>query len=222
MPLALLAGPLGGGVSLTLREMSLSEAGALAFKAARGAGMEWGLAEEARVSVTWVNSHGLPGLPALLSVLEAGLKPMQGTVNGPADVVCLSVLHAGAALSDHGRIPAEGLHLPAVVGSLLMVPFVAHLSGVYSIEWRTHDASAQVTVRGGSEPCLWCAGSPATHGAARLSIMPLVDAPAGAPIASSTRAFVHIDHLKRLEAFAAATYAPATEASRARGAGGAD
>ena len=209
-------------MSLTLREMSLSEAGALAFKAARGAGMDWGLAEEARASVTWVNSRGLPGLAALLSVLEAGLKPLLGGGHSPAGVVGLSVLHAGAALSDHGRIPPEGLHLPAVVGAVLMVPFVAHLPGVYSVQWGTSDAAAQVTVRGGAEPCLWCAGSLETDGAARVSITPLADTQTGAPIARSTRAFVHPDQLNRLEGFAAATYAPATEASRARGAGGAD
>lgn len=210
-------------MSLTLREMSLSEAGALAFKAARGAGMDWGLAEEARASVSWVNSRGLPGLAALLSVLEAGLEPMPGGgQHSTADMVGLSVLHAGAALSDHGRIPPEGLHLPAVVGAVLMVPFVAHVPGVYSVQWRTSDAAAQVTVRGGAEPGLWCAGSLATDGAARVSITPLADTPRGAPIARSTRAFVDPDQLNRLEGFAAATYAPATDASRARGAGGAD
>ena len=222
MPLALLAGPVGGGGRLTLRDLSLSEAGALAFKAARGGGMDWGLAEEARASVTWVHSRGLPGLEALLAVLEAGLKPMRGGNQSPAEAVGVSVLYAGAALSDHGRIPPEGLHLPSVAGPLLMVPFVAHLSGVYSVQWRTASGSAQLTLRGGPQSDIWFTGSIQTEGAARLSITPLTETPDAAPCARSTRASVYSVHLKRLEAFAAATYAPATEASRARGAGGAD
>ncbi|MAE12157.1 MAG: hypothetical protein CMN35_02945 [SAR116 cluster bacterium] len=48
---------------------SLGETAALALKAARGAGMSWGLAEETAASVVWLHSRGLPGISALCSYL---------------------------------------------------------------------------------------------------------------------------------------------------------
>ena len=41
---------------------SLGETAALATKAARGAGMPWGLADETGVAVSWLHAHGIPGL----------------------------------------------------------------------------------------------------------------------------------------------------------------
>lgn len=203
-------------------ELSLSEAGALAFKAARGVGLDWGMAEEARASVVWVHHRGLPGLQALLGVLDLVRQPMERPAGSPSALAAVSVLHAGAALSDHGSIPPEGLHLTAVAGPVLMVPFVAHLPGVHLVQWRGPEAGAQVTVRGtgaaGAED-IWCVGATQTESVARISITPLPEAPAAKPVARSTRARVRLDHLVRLEAFAAATYAPATEASRTKGAG---
>ena len=44
---------------------SLGETAALATKAARGAGMQWGLADETGVAVSWLQARGIPGLSAL-------------------------------------------------------------------------------------------------------------------------------------------------------------
>ena len=49
---------------------SLGETGALALKAARGAGMPWGLAEEASEAVIWLQARGLPGVSALCCYLN--------------------------------------------------------------------------------------------------------------------------------------------------------
>ena len=49
---------------------SLGETGALALKAARGAGMTWGLAEEASEAVVWLQARGLPGVSALCRYLS--------------------------------------------------------------------------------------------------------------------------------------------------------
>ena len=40
---------------------SLGETGAIALKATRGAGMTWGLAEEASEAIVWLQGRGLPG-----------------------------------------------------------------------------------------------------------------------------------------------------------------
>lgn len=184
--------------------------------------MDWGLAEEARAAVVWVHHRGLPGLQALLAVLDTMCQPMERSVESPGALAAVSVLHAGAALSDHGQIPPEGLHLTAVAGPLLIVPFVAHLPGVHSVQWRGPVSGAQVSVRGsGAEGAedIWCVGATQTENVARVSITPLAEPPAAKPVARQSRALVRLEHLQRLETFAAATYAPATEASRAKGAG---
>ena len=49
---------------------SLGEIRSLSIKAARGAGMTWGLAEEAGFSVCWLEERGWPGVEALSGYLE--------------------------------------------------------------------------------------------------------------------------------------------------------
>ena len=59
--------PETGGARLTLPEIQ-----SLCFKAARGAGMEWGLAEEAAFAARWLAAAGLPGPERLGARLQAG------------------------------------------------------------------------------------------------------------------------------------------------------
>ena len=49
---------------------SLGETRILAFKAARGAGMAWGLAEEMSDAVVWLQGRGLPGVSNLCRYLS--------------------------------------------------------------------------------------------------------------------------------------------------------
>lgn len=190
--------------------LSLSEAGALGFKAARGAGMEWGMAEEARAAVVWAHARGLPGLQALRMAILC--ETAQGEAPG-------SALHAGVALSDTGALQPEGLHLEAVAGPVLLLPFVAHLEGCHRVQWRGADSGAQIMVQGED---IWCVGATQSQSAARVSITRFAEPPDAAPAARTHRAFIDGDTLAGLERLAQATYAPATEASRQRGAGGAD
>ncbi|MEF9603350.1 DUF3726 domain-containing protein, partial [Paracoccus sp. PXZ] len=46
--------------------LSRNETEALCLKAARGAGMSWGLAEEAAFAAGWLGAHGIDGAGALL------------------------------------------------------------------------------------------------------------------------------------------------------------
>ena len=50
---------------------SFGEIQSTALKAARGAGLPWGLCEEAGAAVRWCWVHGLDGIGALAAVLEA-------------------------------------------------------------------------------------------------------------------------------------------------------
>ena len=57
--------------------LSLNEVQAQAFKAARGAGYAWGLAEEAGKATRWLCGHGLDGVALLVELLEAAPDPDQ-------------------------------------------------------------------------------------------------------------------------------------------------
>ena len=49
--------------------VSLNEIESLALKAARGAGMSWGLAEEAAVAASWLAARSLPWAETLADLL---------------------------------------------------------------------------------------------------------------------------------------------------------
>ena len=75
---------------------SLGETGALAVKAARGAGFAWGLAEDAGFAVVWLQARGLPGAPALCSYLNW----YSATKHHPDEKTGRCPLLTGAAISD--------------------------------------------------------------------------------------------------------------------------
>jgi hypothetical protein len=52
-------------------QMSQNEVSALCLKAARGAGMSWGLAEEAGFAASWLTARGIDGPRHLLTHLTA-------------------------------------------------------------------------------------------------------------------------------------------------------
>jgi hypothetical protein len=118
--------------------LSQNEIEQLCLKAARGAGMSWGLAEEAGFAAAWLATRGLDGPGALLAQLRVG----QGRswreicpVIAPgrfraADGGCLCPIALGAALCDHARLPETSLAETAVrVGPVdhpvLLLPFLA-------------------------------------------------------------------------------------------------
>ena len=89
---------------------SLGEVAALVLKAARGAGLDWGVAEELAWAVRWLSARGQPGAEAAAVLLAAG--PGQ------------SSLALGMALADSGG-PAAGAGWAAVRAPLLLAPFAA-------------------------------------------------------------------------------------------------
>jgi len=104
---------------------SLGETAALALKAARGAGLSWGLAEEASAAVIWLHSNGLPGISALCSYL--------GNPDGKPRTDGACPILTGCALID-GAIPSpakpgDTAEIGPVRAPLLLLPFVARLEG---------------------------------------------------------------------------------------------
>ena len=182
---------------------SLGEMRALSVKAARGAGMVWGLAEEAGFAVYWLEERGGPGVAALAGYLEA--------LDKYSIVSCPIAL--GASVSDvgawNGAFPVR-LHQP-----VLALPFLANVleAGNVALAWAGNsvgingsgmcDKISSNTLAAGIHKCQIseCANRPALQ--ERLSRVPDDRMP----------------HVKMLEKFAHNTYAPSTEESRAKGAG---
>lgn len=104
---------------------SLGEIRALSIKAARGAGMDWGMAEEAGFAVQWLEAHGLPST----KILAQYLSTVHRKTNFDYDNCPLKL---GCLISDTGDWNALGN--TATAEPLLLVPFIANAVGEDSVE----------------------------------------------------------------------------------------
>lgn len=205
---------------------SLNEIEAMSKRAARGAGLSWGLAEEAARGTRWLSSFGFPGAGLLVSLLELNdrLAPvdfspisLQGVWKAPAGR--MSPLIAGAALSDcavqlrdQGEIALENVSLP-----LLLAPFAAgaalRLGCPVAVSWdgaRLATDGRQLCVQGEAA---------ALETSLATSVSFTTPAEMSGRKEPVMRGDVSEDVWTRLSGFAHRTYAPATEESRLRGAG---
>jgi len=139
--------------------LSRNEINALCLKAARGAGMSWGMAEEAGFAASWLAAHGLDGPAALLAQLHriAGLDwqqicPVIGDgVWRPADnSTALCPIALGATLSDYAMLPEAplgkaGLQIGPVSQPSLLMPFLAMVASnrgeTIELDWQGTRAS---------------------------------------------------------------------------------
>ena len=118
-----------------VQRLSHGEIVALCTKAARGAGMPWGLAEEAGFAAAWLAERGCDGPWHLLCRLDRGeavidmapqMSPGAWTGRSGRD---LCPIATGAALSEvmglpEGLAPDRPLHIGPVVEPVLLVPFL--------------------------------------------------------------------------------------------------
>ena len=193
---------------------SLGETAALALKAARGAGMSWGLAEETAASVVWLHSRGLPGVSALCSYLEQyiGQAAAPETPEGGCPIM------TGCALIDGmmgvPETSSQTLDLGHLHAPLLLLPFVARLeAGHYWL----HAPGLQGTVGiakgdGWQSHCLRGSGGCTVS----LGEGPQVNPALEMNTRVDGRFTCCVD---RLDAYAHCTYAPSTGQSRMSGAG---
>lgn len=199
---------------------ALNEVEATAKRAARGAGYDWGLAEEAAKATRWLCAQGLDGAVVLASLMEAGYAAeLQSHV--PQSLECdwrgeapLCPLATGAALSDcAARLQEAPLIMGPVSRPAMILPFAAmaarQLGTCVTIEGEGFQA---ITDGIG----LHCEGTlPET--AAQLTIRAAGTLTNAYP--SCTRAEPEEAAWAVLNRFAHKTYAPATEESRLLGAG---
>ena len=190
----------------TLREAALGEIAALALKAARGAGYDWGMADEAADAVRVLHGHGLAGARLLVAALD-----------GPQDS---DPVRHGALLSDRAAFvcAGEAEALPPLTAPALVLPFLLRAAARQGRALRVLGGSTRIV-------CLPDGGL-CGHASADVAPVALQIAPAEPPFADPLprfhRAWVAETDWDRLSELAARTYAPATEASRLRGAGAAE
>lgn len=182
---------------------SLNEIEALARKSARGAGYDWGMAEEASLAVRWLLARGLPGADALLMACRARSSSTQESCP----------LTQGCLVSD--GVSPEAFTCQ-VFAPLLILPFAAWAAQRQKtnlgIGWS--DVAFSVTPDGD----LSVTGNDFLTEKAEVG---LSRGPSEKmePAEIRFRAEVSCETFVALSDFAGKTYAPATEASRESGAG---
>ena len=200
--------------------LSLNEAQALAKKAAKGAGINWGAAHETGRAVRWLLEQGIDPFPGLLATLdaqlgwpEAELAPQRlgGELSGRHGI--LSGIMAGLSLADFGVQDQSSIQMQGVVGAELIAGFIAlslnsgegclMTDGVCSMKFSRNACQRDRPQSWRTEITLCASALPSDNKESfkRADILPV--------------------HLEKLEIFANRTYAPATEASRLAGAGSA-
>lgn len=193
---------------------TLSEIRATATKATRGAGYDWGTAEEAGVAVRILESHGLPGVSVLAHVLSCSpgceSKLGEGGQNG---------LRAMVSLSDRLPFPEEAIPAGPVTGPLMLaaplIPFAREQAVAFTLRW---DGAVLHCTPGG----ILAKGDLRAEVAAGVTLD-------SAPVSLIAQRgpdwrsrLVAAADWNCLDSLAARTLVPETAASRARGAGPAD
>lgn len=207
---------------------SLNEIDTLVRKAARGAGLSWGLAEEAGKGARALASAGPAYLPLAADVLEAqrhGLLSHQLAVDGAvwraANRLPVNPLVLGPSLADHVFLLEEGpLDIEGPLGSpALLLPFVATVARCLGAVVRVSTDRGEFVVSGST-----VAEAPPHALAGQVHRLRLVLEKAAADDSPKPSTLIRAVSLpqglkERFEALAALTYVPSSERSRATGAG---
>ncbi len=198
---------------------SIGEIGALATKAARGSGLDWGLAEEAGYAVKWLQRRQLPGVMALCRYLSWRRNgnltrwPDKPGTHGHYCPITIGAAYGDGAFGDEAQF--LGIKTP-----LLLIPFVAIRVTETPLEinigsTRFYLSKDQIGHTNNDTAILsdaeTCQISIASGHLPNMTITSELDLPR---VPTSATACVRV-----LEGFAKNTYAPATEESRLAGAG---
>ncbi len=207
---------------------SLNEIESLARCAARGAGMSWGLAEEAGKAVRWLSAAGWPGGAALAALLAAedgadaaALCPdlVGGRWRARGGLLC--PIATGAALSDRAAALAMGggVTLGPVARPILLVPFLAAAADATGARLRIVWPGIAIACGGGETRAAVDDPEALTAARAEEAAIGHGDAPGAETIAHAWRGDIDEATAHALSEFARRTYAPATPERRLSGAG---
>lgn len=199
---------------------SRSEIEAMAVKAARGAGFDWGMAEEAGMAVRRLVEAFLPGPSLVLACLEAprGSFPLMSsrTWHAPSDGV-LCPLATGVALSDRAAMfdgpGANDITIRRLGYPALLLPFAVQVAArcgqTFRVTWSGVDV---IAMPAGLLPEL-SAGLAAPE-ASEVTLSRVTGTP---PLLKPVQTGCQVapEVWRRLDAFALVTTVPATSSSRA-------
>jgi len=206
---------------------SLNEISTTCKRAARGAGLSWGLAEEAGFAARWLAAHGLPGPEALAQHLGKidgvdydQIRPRDTSDIWQAKGAALCPLITGAVISDLATELATGreIELGRVSYPLLLLPCIASASALkgakLTLSWPGLTAGFDPELRLDlpDHAALNCTEATTVHIKAGQN-------PSGDAIPLQNRAETSPDTLRILAHFGHRTYAPDTAESRLSGAG---
>ena len=207
--------------------VSLNEVESLTMKACRGAGMSWGLAEEAAQAARWLAVRGSAWDRSLVALLarRGDVSPPRALVSDvrpTAQGTALCPIHAGAAIADLLR-PGERLTLHDVLEPMWLVPF-AHrraglvhtarltwVDGVMNIDVTGPDTDAAAPIHLSATRVAWISVELSGRRAPTSGASPAGEESGGTTIDPSAWA--------ALEAWTARTYVAASLQSRMAGAG---
>ena len=199
---------------------SLGEIAALATKAARGSGMDWGLADEAGYAVKWLQRRQLPGVAALcryLSWRQAGEITIWPDDTARDGHYC--PIATGAAYGD--GVFGDDVQFARVRTPLLLIPFISRRAANTPVCLSMENAVFVLTQDklgfSKNDTAILMDSSACQIYAASDDELPAMitianDAIPRVPVTASACITV-------LNSFAKNTYAPATESSRLAGAG---
>ena len=199
---------------------SLGEIAAIATKAARGSGMDWGLADEAGYAVKWLQRRQLPGVAALcryLSWRQAGEITIWPDDTARDGHYC--PIATGAAYGD--GVFGDDVQFARVRTPLLLIPFIslraANTPVCLSMENAVFVLTQDKLGFSKNDTAILMDSSACQIYAASDDELPAMitianDAIPRVPVTASACITV-------LNSFAKNTYAPATESSRLAGAG---
>lgn len=214
--------PLPSGSAVVL---SFNEIESLCLKAARGAGMSWGQAEEAGFAAAWLAKRGFDGPSALLLQLQAaaerpwrdicpviGPGAMRPKGDGPLCPIAL-----GTTICDFANLPETGtttapLQIGPVSQPVLLMPFLSVLAAARRRDVELDWARGTAVVSAGGEVSGDCeALEKAEILAGTISLRPSSATDTSAPTSALRLSSSTLHHLN---AFAMRTTVPPSEKSR--------
>jgi len=206
---------------------SLNEIEVMGKRAARGAGLSWGLAEETGKAGRWLAERGFPGPKILAELLTRNdgkdyvdLAPVSLDAPWQAPAGRLCPLISGAVMCDIAAEIADGrvVELGAIAYPILLAPYAAAISrltgSAIELSW------GNVTLIFGHDT-LSVSGDEADllHRMAEAVQCRACESTENNHRALTAKKSGDAETWSRLSKFAHRTYAPATEASRLAGAG---
>ena len=207
--------------------LSRNEVASLCMKAARGAGMSWGMAEEAGFSAAWLVMHGIDGPRHLRAHLEqaqgrqwAELCPSVTPGDWrPAHGRALCPIVLGATLCDHAALPegpvAEAfIRLGVVDHPIHLLPFLVAIVQKKGVLMTLAWDGGSVCIGQGMTWLEAATGALGTS-AAELTLTVQRGAATDASAQPLPKVNTSADTIAALNAFAMRTTVPASEQSRA-------